>query len=99
MRLFFSPLAEQDLEDIADYIAADNPARALSFVQELREQCERISANPLGYRLRPEFGEDIRSCAHGRYAIFFISGSDGVTVVCILHGARDFPSIFDPDEQ
>jgi len=27
MRLTFTPLAEHDLETIADYIAADNPAR------------------------------------------------------------------------
>lgn len=99
MRLFFSPLAEQDLEDIADYIAADNPARALSFVQELREQCRRISTNPRGYRERPEFGEGIRTCAHGRYAIFFTLDADGVTVVRVLHGARDFPAIFGADEQ
>lgn len=42
MRLAFTPLAEQDLEAIADYIAADNPTRALSFVRELRAQCQRI---------------------------------------------------------
>jgi toxin ParE1/3/4 len=29
MSLVFTPLAEQDLEAIADYIAADNPARAV----------------------------------------------------------------------
>ena len=29
MRPAFTPLAEQDLEAIADYIAADNPVRAL----------------------------------------------------------------------
>jgi len=34
MRLSFSPLAEQDLESIGDYIAADNPVRAVSFVLE-----------------------------------------------------------------
>lgn len=99
MRLFFSPLAEQDLEDIADYIATDNPIRALSFLQELREHCHRISANPQGYRLRPEFGDGIRSCAHGRYAIFFTSGADEVTIVRVLHGARDFPSVFGEEEQ
>jgi toxin ParE1/3/4 len=99
MRLFFSPLAEQDLENIADYIAADNPARALSFVQELRKQCERISANPRGYRERPEFGEGVRSCAHGRYAIFFTLDAEKVTVVRILHGARDFPAIFEAEDQ
>lgn len=57
MRLAFTPLAEQDLEAIADYIAADNPVRALSFVRELRAQCQRITLNPPGYRLRPELGD------------------------------------------
>jgi plasmid stabilization system protein ParE len=28
--------AEQDIEAIGDYIAADHPARAISFVSELR---------------------------------------------------------------
>ena len=68
MRLAFTPLAEQDLEAIADYIAADNPVRALSFVRELRTQCQRITLNPPGYRLRPELGDRIRSCAHGHHA-------------------------------
>ena len=30
--------AEHDLEQIGDYIALDNPHRALSFVRELRER-------------------------------------------------------------
>lgn len=89
MRLAFTPLAEQDLEAIADYIAADNPARALSFVRELRAQCQRITLNPPGYRLRPELGDGIRSCAHGHYLIFFASDPDAVLILRILHGARD----------
>lgn len=36
MRFHLAPLAEQDLEAIGDYIARDNPRRALSFVHELR---------------------------------------------------------------
>jgi toxin ParE1/3/4 len=39
-RLFFSPRAEADLEDIGDYIARDNPARAISFLEELRSHCD-----------------------------------------------------------
>ncbi len=31
MKLVFSPKAADDLEEIGDYIARDNPARALSF--------------------------------------------------------------------
>ena len=41
--------------------------RALSFVRELRTQCQRITLNPPGYRLRPELGDRIRSCAHGHH--------------------------------
>ena len=36
MRVTLSPLAERDLEGIGDYIAADNPPRALSLIAELR---------------------------------------------------------------
>ncbi len=97
MRLAFTPLAEHDLEAIADYIAADNPKRALSFVRELRAQCQRITLNPSGYRLRSELGDGIRSCAHGHYVIFFESEPDAVVIVRILHGARDIPTAFDRD--
>lgn len=76
MRLSLTPLAEQDLEAIGDYIAADNPKRALSFIRELRDRCHRIAANPPGYRLRPELGEGIRSCAHRNYVIFFAATAE-----------------------
>lgn len=99
MRLSFTALAEQDLEAIADYIATDNPVRALSFLRELRAQCQRIALNPLGYRLRSELGDNIRSCAHGHHVIFFESDSDAVVIVRILHGARDIPAVFDMDSK
>lgn len=99
MRLVFTPLAEQDLEAIADYIAVDNPVRALSFVRELRAQCLRITLNPPGYRLRPDLGDGIRSCAHGNYVIFFEVDPDTVVIVRILHGARDIPSVLGADAE
>ncbi len=97
-RLTLTPLAEQDLEAIGDYIAADNPTRAISFIRELRDQCQRIAANPTGYRLRPELSDDIRSCAHGKYVIFFAAAPEEVTVIRVLHGARDIPAILAPGD-
>ena len=94
MRLAFTPLAERDLEAIADYIAADNPRRALSFVRELRAHCMRIARNPVGYQRRPELGDTVRSSAHGHHVIFFEPTLDTVTIVRILHGARDLPAVF-----
>lgn len=97
--LAFTSLAEQDLEAIADYIAEDNLVRALSFVRELRAQCQRITLNPSGYRLRPELGDGIRSCAHGHYVIFFEFDPDALLIVRILHGARDLPDVFSVDAE
>ena len=97
MYLVFTPRAEQDLEAIGDYIAADNPKRAVSFVRELRQQCQRIAQNPLGYRLRSELAKGLRSCAHGHYVIFFEAKPEDVVIVRILHGARDLPAVLGDD--
>jgi len=89
MQLLITPLAASDLEEIGDYIAQDNKARAGSFVAELRAHCKKIGLNPSGYRRRPELSCDLRSCAHGNYVIFFASTTEQVTIIRILHGARD----------
>jgi toxin ParE1/3/4 len=89
MRITFSRLAEADLEEIGDYIARDNPARALSFIHELRAHCRAIAASPLSYPQRPELHKQLRACAHGSYIIFFKVADDRVFVVRVLHTARD----------
>jgi len=43
----------------------------LSFVAELRDHCKKIASSPQAYRPRQELAEGLRSCAHGRYVIFF----------------------------
>jgi toxin ParE1/3/4 len=46
MRAHFTPQAEIDLEEIGDYVALDNPKRAVSFIREIRQHCERIADGP-----------------------------------------------------
>jgi toxin ParE1/3/4 len=92
--VYFTPQAEDDLEEIGDYIALDNPRRAVSFVREIRQHCAKIAKNPLGYVGRPELGPSLRSCAHGNYVIFFEPYDDGTLVLRVLHGGRNFPDIF-----
>lgn len=94
MRLRFTPEAERDLEEIADFIAQDNPGRALSFIKDLREHCRTIAGAPLSCRARPELGTGLRSRVHGKHVIFVRPSSEHVLVVRILHGARDLPALF-----
>ncbi len=46
MRLGISPQEEQDIEANGDYIAQDNAVRALSFTEELYQQCLLIAEPP-----------------------------------------------------
>ena len=93
MRAYFTPRAEIDLEEIGDYIALDNPKRALTFIQEIRQHCERIGDRPMGYVARPDLGDTIRICAHGNYLIVFEPHEDGALILRVLHGARNLPAI------
>ena len=94
MRLEFQPQAERDLEGIGDYIAQDNPRRAISFLHELRAQCRKILVAPQAYRPRPELGEGIRSCAYGNYEIFFTEDGRLLRIIRVLHGAMDIEAQF-----
>lgn len=72
MRVVFSAEAESDLERIGDYIAADNPLRAVSFVNELVKRCERLSDMPRAYPLVPRYEHtNVRRLPNGNYLIFY----------------------------
>ena len=88
-RLEFSPAARADLLDIARYIARDDPARALTFVDELEAASTKLLPFPDTGRARPELAPDLRSKPYGSYVIFYTPGTDVVRIERILHGARD----------
>ena len=83
-----------DLEEIADWIARDDPTRAVATVRHLRSEFLRIAQHPLLYQLRPDIGEDARLAIIGRYvALFWIDG-DVVRFERIVHGSRDLPALY-----
>lgn len=88
-RCAFAARAVADLEEIGDYIARDNPARAVSFVRELRRYCARIARQPRIHPLREEFGSGVRLAVHGRYVILYAERAGGVVIERIVHGARN----------
>jgi toxin ParE1/3/4 len=94
MRLEFSRWVEGDLEAIADYIAQDNPARAVTFIGEIREKILRIGRQPLLYQLRPEIGEEARLSVVGRYVILFRIVEEVVRIERVVYGGRDLPELF-----
>jgi toxin ParE1/3/4 len=94
MRLEFSRWVEGDLTAIADYIAQDNPARAVSFIREIRERIHQIAQHPLLYQLRPEIGEDARLAVVGRYILLFRILGETVRIERVIYGGRDLSALF-----
>lgn len=97
MIVLFSAEAESDLETLGDYIARDNPARAISFLGELRQQCRGLADFPDRFPLVPRYeAAGIRRCSHGNYLIFYRIETDKVIILHILHGAQDYGAILFP---
>ena len=95
MILAFSREAENDLEQIADYIAERNPRRALSFLRELRSSFEDIVVNPTAFALVSRYEHhQIHRRVHGNHLIFYRADSAKVVIIHILHGATDYGAIF-----
>ncbi len=89
MRVNLSPQANADLEEIGDYIARDNPARALTFIGELKLKCLGLAKTARIGAPRPELGEHVRMLTHGRYLIFYREHEATVRIERIMHSARD----------
>ncbi|MDD5056254.1 MAG: type II toxin-antitoxin system RelE/ParE family toxin [Sideroxydans sp.] len=94
-QLEFSEWARKDLLGIARYIARDNPQRARSFVNELRQQCALLLEQPGLGIARPDLAEDLRQLPFGRYLIFFSETDCGILVERVLHSARNISSQFE----
>lgn len=95
MRLEFSRFIEGDLDHIADYIAQDNPQRAVTFIQDIRTKFHEIRNNPLLYQLRTDIGPEARLTTVGNYAILFRVTKDVVRIERVVYGGRDLPGTFD----
>lgn len=92
-RVIFIPQAEEDLLDIAFYIAQDNPEAALRFLERIERICALIAASPEIGRRRAELGPEVRSFPVDRYVVFYVPTQSGIEVARVLHGARDIPGL------
>ena len=93
MRLFFTPLAESDLNRILDNIAENRPLTAIAVMKRIREKCELLASQPDIGQLRPEFTGDFRSFPVQRWVIFYRTKDDAVEIHRVLDGSRDIDSL------
>jgi toxin ParE1/3/4 len=81
-RVVIAKSAKADLQEIVDFIAADNPERAISFVGELQERTTNLlAAFPESGR---RYNENTRFIAIRNYTVLY-EFEEGSRTVYVLH--------------
>lgn len=91
--------ADADLDELTEYLAARGPEWIIRVLDGLHEAFKLLADNP-------EIGTDCgdlrpnlqvfpgRGAAHS-YLIFYYAIPNGIEVSTIIHGARDYPAVFE----
>lgn len=90
MKVRLSTLAVRDLQGIRAWIAPDNPARAISFIEELRSAAKRIATMSQAFPLIPRYeSKGIRRRSWKGYGILYSVRLDGIFIHRIIGPGQD----------
>ena len=96
--LVYSGQAQADLDEIFDFIAADNPRRARSYVEEIRQTCRGLCDAPLIGTARPDLQPDLRIMTfRRRVVIAYRVPADRLEILRVFSGGRDYETIMGSD--
>lgn len=88
MRIVWSPLALERVEDIAQYIAEDKPSAAVEWVDGLFDTVERLADFPESGRIVPEVGaRRVREVVFGAYRIIY-SVKDQIDILTVRRSSQ-----------
>jgi len=94
-RIVWRPMAEADLDNIIDYSAQDNPTRAETCGQELRDKSLPLAQHPkMGRTGRPGLPAFVRELvAHRNYIVFYrvLDDAGTVEILRVKHAAQQMP--------
>ena len=92
--VLFAQSAQTDLLEVWLFIAEENLSAADKVLDTIEHEANTLATQPLMGRARPDLAEGIRSWPTSTpYILFYLAEADGITVVRVLHHARDVQSI------
>ncbi len=99
------PAADDDVDDLAGFIARDSVEQAMRFYDSVAETYTMILEAPKRW---PVYGfthprlKDLRKrsvLGFTNHLVFYRIDADMVEIVRVLHGARDIPALFEAMER
>lgn len=89
-RIVRSPKVEEDLNAIYDWIADSSPVNADAYIERIVAVMNRLAEMPRMGSLRLPSHPDVRSFPVGNHLVFYRSIEDGIEIIRVIHGARDW---------
>ena len=89
-----SARAETDIRQIALWIARDSVDAGIKWTFALDNALARLADAPGSGTDRTDLRPGLRSSPFGNYLVFFKRIRDGIQVVRVIHGARDYSRFF-----
>lgn len=92
----WTPLAVDDLAEIASYIAVKDarPLVSEKIVREIHEKAEQYAKHPsLGIK-RFDLAQGLYCFRHKRWLVFYEIVDGQLKVLRVLDGSRDYPKLF-----
>jgi len=87
------PQAEEDIGEIAVYIAHDDKGAAQRWSAKIRLLCEALADSPGMGVARDELRPGLRMMLTGNYLILYRIGADAVEIIRVLDGRRSWRSL------
>jgi toxin ParE1/3/4 len=82
--------AQRDLDEIWLYIAGDNLRAADELLGELRRAFLLLVQEPMAGQSREDLIPALRFLPVRNYLIFYLPLTDGVEILRVIHGARNY---------
>jgi toxin ParE1/3/4 len=94
VRVTWSPLADEQVDNAIEYIAADRPSVALDWLEKLLHDVEPLAHFPDLGRVVPELQRDeIREILVAPYRVIYRRGESTVEIVALHHESREFEAM------
>ena len=86
----WSATALEDVDEMATFIARDNPAAADRMTDLVFEAAEKLAIGPYHYRPGREPGTR-EAVVHPNYILVYAVGTDAIRVLRLLHARQQYP--------
>jgi toxin ParE1/3/4 len=93
-RYVINILASQDLNEIADYFAANSLEAGERFFRVFSQKCQQLVTFPNSGKSYASIRPNLRGISMEGYVIFYRILDDGIEILRVVSGRRNFPSLF-----